>query len=372
MIPKPDNSLPAAERGKKVILGVSGGVDSAVAALLLKQQGYTVEALHMTNWDETDSYCTAAADYQDARKACEHLDIPLHRVNFAQEYQDRVFAGFLAEYSAGRTPNPDVLCNRYIKFGEFYRYAERLGADCIATGHYARVRHEPDGAMLLKGLDNSKDQSYFLHAVLQEPLSKTLFPLGELPKTEVRRIANKAGLPNFAKRDSTGICFIGERPFREFLSRYIADAPGNIEMTDGRIIGQHQGLMHHTLGQRQGLQIGGVKGCADEPWYVGGKDLERNVLIAVQGREHPLLWSSGLRTEKLHWISGNMPQVTNLSVKTRYRQNDVLARVSLQTDGSARVDFEQPQWSVTPGQYVVFYAEDVCLGGGVIGQAFPI
>ena len=324
-----DNSLPAAEPGKKVILGVSGGVDSAVAALLLKQQGYTVEALHMTNWDESDSYCTAAADYQDARKVCEHLNIPLHRVNFAKQYQDRVFADFLAEYSAGRTPNPDVLCNRYIKFGEFYRYAERLGGDLIATGHYARVRHEPDGSMLLKGLDNSKDQSYFLHAVLQEPLSKTLFPLGELPKTEVRRIANKAGLPNFAKRDSTGICFIGERPFREFLSRYIADAPGNIEMTDGQVIGKHQGLMHHTLGQRQGLQIGGVKGCADEPWYVAGKDLKRNVLIAVQGREHPLLWSSGLRTEQLHWIGRSAPQVTNLSVKTRYRQKDVLARVSL-------------------------------------------
>jgi tRNA-specific 2-thiouridylase len=352
----------------KVILGVSGGVDSAVAALLLQQQGYTVEALHMTNWDEDDSYCTAAADYQDARKVCQHLGIPLHRVNFAGEYQERVFADFLAEYRAGRTPNPDILCNRYIKFGEFYRYAKRLGGDYIATGHYARVDHDTGESRLLTGLDTNKDQSYFLHAIFQEPLQDTLFPLGELPKPEVRRLANKAGLPNFAKRDSTGICFIGERPFREFLSRYIADATGAIETPEGQVIGQHQGLMHHTLGQRQGLQIGGVKGCPDEPWYVAGKDTARNVVIAVQGREHPLLWSSALHTEKLHWIANKAPEITDLKVKTRYRQTASPARCLWLPDGTAEVVFADPQWSVTPGQYAVFYAGEVCLGGAVIAE----
>ncbi|MDG1462498.1 MAG: tRNA 2-thiouridine(34) synthase MnmA [Gammaproteobacteria bacterium] len=356
-------------KGIKVILGVSGGVDSAVAALLLKQQGYEVEALHMTNWDEADSYCTAAADYQDARKACEHIGIPLHRVNFAKQYQERVFTDFLSEYRAGRTPNPDVLCNRYIKFGEFYKYAQRLGGDFIATGHYARVVHGPNESRLLKGLDQNKDQSYFLHAIHQKPLQQTLFPLGELPKTEVRNIANRAGLPNFAKRDSTGICFIGERPFREFLSRYIDDAPGNIETETGLIIGRHQGLMHHTLGQRQGLQIGGVKGYPDEPWYVAGKDIERNVLLAVQGRKNPLLWSTAFTTEKLHWISRIKPEVTNFNIKTRYRQDDAAAQLEFSDNGTAKACFAQPQWSVTPGQYAVFYEGDICLGGGVIESA---
>ncbi len=356
-------------RKGKVILGVSGGVDSAVSAYLLQQQGYEVEALHMTNWDEDDSYCTAAADYQDARKACEHLGIPLHRVNFAQEYQERVFQDFLAEYRAGRTPNPDVLCNRYIKFGEFYQYAQRLGGDFIATGHYARVRHSAEGSQLLTGLDPNKDQSYFLHAIFQEPLQRTLFPLGDMPKPEVRKLANRIGLPNFAKRDSTGICFIGERPFREFLGRYLSDNTGAIETEDGQVIGEHQGLMHHTLGQRQGLQIGGVRGYPDEPWYVGGKDLERNVLIAVQGRDHPLLWSAALTTEKAHWISGNSPQITNLKVKTRYRQTAGDATVEYRPDGTVDVRFIEPQWSVTPGQYAVFYDGDVCLGGAVIAAA---
>jgi tRNA-uridine 2-sulfurtransferase len=351
---------------KKVIVGISGGVDSAVAALLLQEQGYVVEGLHMTNWDEEDTYCTAAEDFQDARLACEHIGIPLHRVNFAQEYQERVFRDFLSEYRAGRTPNPDVLCNRYIKFGEFYKYAQRLGADFIATGHYARVNNNSDQSRLLKGLDSNKDQSYFLHAIGQKPLQKTLFPLGELPKTEVRIIANKAGLPNFAKRDSTGICFIGERPFREFLSRYIDDMPGDIETVDGHVIGQHKGLMHHTLGQRQGLEIGGVRGYLDKPWYVAGKDLERNVLLVIQNRESPLLWSDGLQTEKLYWIDRNASQITDLYVKTRYRQADSAARVTLLDDGKARIEFETPQWSVTPGQYAVLYNGDECLGGGVI------
>jgi len=355
----------------KVILGVSGGVDSAVSAWLLQQQGYTVEALHMTNWDEADGYCTAAADFQDARKVCQHLGIPLHRVNFAEEYQERVFADFLAEYRAGRTPNPDILCNRYIKFGEFYHYAKRLGADYIATGHYARVEHSEGESRLLTGLDSNKDQSYFLHAIFQEPLQDTLFPLGELPKPEVRRLANKAGLPNFAKRDSTGICFIGERPFREFLSRYIEDARGAIETPEGHVIGEHQGLMHHTLGQRQGLQIGGIRGRPDEPWYVAGKDTKRNVVVAVQGREHPLLWSTTLRTEKLHWISNKAPELNDLSIKTRYRQNPSMARCVWLPDGTAEVTFEQPQWSVTPGQYAVFYTSEVCLGGAVIADTIP-
>ncbi len=367
-----NSDTPQPGKGKKVILGVSGGVDSAVAALLLKEQGYEVEGLHMTNWDEDDSYCTAAADYQDARKACEHIGVPLHRVNFAKEYQERVFADFLAEYRAGRTPNPDVLCNRYIKFGEFYQYAQRLGGDFIATGHYARVIHNPNESQLLKGLDQNKDQSYFLHAIHQEPLQQTLFPLGELPKTEVRNIANKAGLPNFAKRDSTGICFIGERPFREFLSRYIEDAPGDIETDTGQVIGRHQGLMHHTLGQRQGLHVGGVKGYPDEPWYVGRKDLKRNVLLAVQGRDNPLLWSTDLVTEKLHWINKKTPEVTELSIKTRYRQDDAAAQVEFLADGTAKVRFAHPQWSVTPGQYAVFYDNDVCLGGAVIESAATV
>jgi len=356
---------------EKVILGVSGGVDSAVSAALLLEQGYTVEGLHMTNWDEEDSYCTAADDYQDARKACQHLGIPLHRVNFAKEYYDQVFEHFLAEYRAGRTPNPDVLCNRYIKFGEYYLYAQRLGGDWIATGHYARVNHTEQGSELLKGLDPNKDQSYFLHAIRQEALQKTLFPLGDLPKTRVRELANEYGLHNFRKRDSTGICFIGERPFREFLGRYIPAQPGNIETDTGQVIGDHTGLMYYTLGQRQGLGIGGVKNYPDAPWFVAGKDLGRNVLTVVQEHDHPLLLASGLTTEKIYWILKSITEPTVISVKTRYRQDDAPALITPQSDGTAALEFHEPQWAVTPGQYAVFYQGDVCLGGAVIETVMP-
>ena len=356
---------------QKVILGVSGGVDSAVAAALLLEQGYAVEGLHMTNWDEDDSYCTAADDYQDARQACDHLGIPLHRVNFANEYYEQVFEHFLAEYRAGRTPNPDVLCNRYIKFGEYYRYAQRLGADWIATGHYARVRHGDAGSQLLKGLDPNKDQSYFLHAVHQEALQKTLFPLGELEKPRVRELANHYGLHNFRKRDSTGICFIGERPFRDFLARYLPAQPGRIETADGQDIGGHAGLMYYTLGQRQGLGIGGVKGYPDAPWFVAGKDLERNVLTVVQEHDHPLLLSSGLTAGKVHWILNKLSEATDITIKTRYRQDDAKARLIPAEDGSARLEFAEPQWAVTPGQYAVVYDGDICLGGAVIEATVP-
>ena len=350
-----------------VIAGVSGGVDSAVSLLRLKEQGYDVQALHMTNWDEDDVYCTAADDYQTARKVCEQLKIPMHRVNFAEEYREQVFADFLAEYKAGRTPNPDVLCNRYIKFGEFLRYAERLGGDYIATGHYAGVAHEPGESKLLRSADKGKDQTYFLHAVKQKALQKVLFPLADLQKSEVRRLANDHGLANFDRKDSTGICFIGERPFKEFLANYIPAQPGTIETPDGVVLGKHDGLMYYTLGQRQGLFIGGHKDFGDEPWYVGGKDLERNVLIAVQGRDNPLLLANGLTATNLHWIADSGPsEPLTCTARTRYRQQDEPCELEIAPDGTAVVRFAEPQWAVTPGQYAVFYDGEVCLGGGVI------
>jgi tRNA-specific 2-thiouridylase len=352
-----------------VIVGISGGVDSAVAALLLQQQGYRVQGLHMTNWDEDDDYCEAARDYQDARKVCADLDIPLHHVNFAREYRDKVFADFLEEYRRGRTPNPDVACNRQIKFGDCLEYAMRLGADKIATGHYARVAVVDDHYQLLKGVDKGKDQSYFLHAIRPEVLPQILFPLGELQKPEVRKIANDYGLPNYARRDSTGICFIGERPFKEFLQSYLPEQPGNIETPEGRVIGRHDGLMYHTLGQRQGLAIGGLRDYSDEPWYVAGKDSERNVLLAVQGNTHPLLWSAAMQTEQMYWLVPLPADTFRCKVKTRYRQNDVSCVVRLGTAGSLQVSFQEPVWAVTPGQYAVFYAGDVCLGGAVIAAA---
>jgi len=273
-----------------VIVGISGGVDSAVAALLLLEHGYRVQGLHMTNWDEGDDYCTAADDFQEARRVCTDLDIPLHHVNFAREYRDKVFADFLAEYRKGRTPNPDVACNRQIKFGDCLDYAQRLGADVVATGHYARTAKIEGRYQLLKGRDATKDQSYFLHAVRPEALAHVRFPLGEIAKAEVREIANDRGLPNYARKDSTGICFIGERPFKEFLEQYISADAGDIETPEGDVIGRHEGLPYYTLGQRQGLGIGGLRDYPAEPWYVAGKDELRNVLIATQGREHPLLW----------------------------------------------------------------------------------
>jgi tRNA-specific 2-thiouridylase len=359
----------SANSNTTVIVGISGGVDSAVAALLLQQQGYRVQGLHMTNWDEDDDYCEAARDYQDARQVCADLDIPLHHVNFAREYRDKVFADFLEEYRRGRTPNPDVACNRQIKFGDCLDYAMRLGADKIATGHYARVIEVDGQYQLLKGVDQGKDQSYFLHAIRPAVLAQIIFPLGELQKPDVRKIANDCGLPNYARRDSTGICFIGERPFKEFLQSYLPEQPGDIETPEGNVIGRHDGLMYHTLGQRQGLAIGGLRDYSDEPWYVVGKDLERNVLLAVQGNTHPLLWSEAMQTEAMHWLVPPPGDIFRCTVKTRYRQDDVSCEMQLGDSGAALVSFQEPVWAVTPGQYAVFYQGDICLGGAVIATA---
>lgn len=352
--------------GKVVIVGLSGGVDSAVAALLLKRAGADVQALHMTNWEDDDGYCTAADDLQDARQVCEQLGIPLHHVNFASEYRDRVFAAFLDDYRAGRTPNPDVLCNREIKFGVFRDYAKRLGGDWLATGHYAQVEHQP-APRLLKGADPDKDQSYFLHAVSADALAETLFPLGQLKKAEVRELARDAGLVTHDKKDSTGICFIGERPFREFLSTYLPAQPGNIRSADGKLLGKHQGLMYYTLGQRQGLGIGGRNDAGDQPWYVADKDLGSNELIVVQG-DHPLLFSDGLLATHAHWISA-APALEGgyaCTVKVRYRQADQRCRIFPAEGNSLRVEFAKAQRAVAPGQYAVFYQGQVCLGGAVI------
>ncbi len=363
-----------ADKGRRVIVGVSGGVDSSVAALLLDRQGYDVHALHMTNWDEDEEgYCNAAAELQDARRVCEHLGIPLHHVNFAPEYRERVFEDFLADYRAGHTPNPDVLCNREIKFGVFREYAGRLGAALIATGHYARVEHG-ETPRLLKGADAGKDQSYFLHQVAADALAATLFPLGALTKAEVRRLARDHGLPTHDKRDSTGICFIGERPFREFLSRYVDAEPGPIVDETGREIGRHHGLAYYTPGQRQGLGIGGRREAGDAPWYVAARDFERNTLVAVQGRDHPLLYSASLTAGGVHWIGGE-PQALRrdgtlaCSAKVRYRQPDQRCTVRRGAGGELHVHFEAPQRAVAAGQFVVFYRGDACLGGGRIRQA---
>jgi len=350
-----------------VIVGISGGVDSAVAALLLLEQGYHVQGLHMTNWDDADDYCSAAEDFQEARRVCADLGIPLHHVNFAAEYREKVFANFLDEYQRGRTPNPDVACNRQIKFGDCLQYAERLGADFVATGHYARVAESDGGQFqLLKGVDTSKDQSYFLHSIRPAALPRILFPVGALEKGEVRRMANERGLPNYARKDSTGICFIGERPFKEFLEQFVSAEGGAIETPQGDVIGRHEGLPYYTLGQRQGLGIGGLRDYSDDPWYAAGKDETRNVLIATQGREHPLLWSTGLLTEAPHWLAGAPPTDRfTCTAKTRYRQADVPCTVEVQEDG-LQVSFDEPVWAVTPGQYAVFYDDDVCLGGAII------
>jgi tRNA-specific 2-thiouridylase len=352
-----------------VIVGMSGGVDSSVTAWRLVQQGYEVQGLFMSNWDEDeDGYCTAAEDYRDARAVCDQLGIPLHKVSFAGEYRERVFAYFLQEYRAGRTPNPDVLCNREIKFGVCFDYARRLGAEWVATGHYARVVHDAV-PRLLRGIDEEKDQSYFLHAMPGSALARTLFPIGELRKAEVRRIARELTLPVFDKRDSTGICFIGERPFAQFLAHYLPAQPGDVETLEGRRIGTHQGLMYYTLGQRQGLGIGGRAGASEEPWYVAAKDLKRNVLIVVQGHSHPALLCSKLVAAQLTWVAGAGPDTSFIcTAKVRYRQRDQACRVELLGD-CARVVFDEPQRAVTPGQYVVFYAGEQCLGGGVIEEA---
>jgi tRNA-specific 2-thiouridylase len=352
-----------------VIIGMSGGVDSSLAAWLLLQQGYDVHGLFMSNWDEDeDGYCTAAEDYQDARKVCEQLGIPLHKVSFAGEYRARVFEYFLQEYRAGRTPNPDVLCNREIKFRVCFDYARRLGAEWVATGHYARVVHA-ETPKLLRGVDTAKDQSYFLHAMPADALARTLFPIGDLPKTEVRRQARELLLPVFDKKDSTGICFIGERPFAEFLAQYLPAQPGDIESIDGRKLGRHNGLMYYTFGQRQGLRIGGRSDAGDEPWYVADKDLRRNVLLVAQGHDHPALLRDSVTADQLSWIAGRPPADSfRCTAKVRYRQSDQPCEVQVLPDGSCEVRFDALQRAVTPGQYVVFYLRQECLGGGVIGS----
>jgi tRNA-uridine 2-sulfurtransferase len=355
-----------------VIVGMSGGVDSAVAALLLRDAGFSVQGLFMSNWDDDDGYCTTATDYQDARRVCEILGLPLHRVSFADQYRERVFSLFLREYAAGRTPNPDVLCNREIKFGICLEYMQRLGADWIATGHYAQVRHSSPYPELLKAADAAKDQSYFLHSVAVCALSKTLFPLGGLQKAQVRAMAHAAGLPVFDKPDSTGICFIGERPFQEFLSRHLRTEPGPIETADGRILGEHAGLALYTLGQRSGLRVGGRAGAAAAPWYVADKVMARNALIVVQDQNHPLLLSDSFSVEQMHWINpGDASELPlECAVKTRYRQNDLACVVLASGDECWRVTLDRPARAVTPGQYAVFYQGERCLGGGIIASRY--
>jgi tRNA-uridine 2-sulfurtransferase len=365
----PDPTLPARPAaGARVIVGLSGGVDSAVAALLLKDAGWDVQGLFMSNWEEDDDdvYCTAARDFQDARAVAAELGIPLHRASFAPDYRERVFRHFLSEHSAGRTPNPDVLCNREIKFGVALEWARRLGATHFATGHYARLEVASDGPALCKARDASKDQSYFLHAVERGPLARTLMPLGTLAKSAVRTLARRAGLPVFDKPDSTGICFIGERPFREFLARFLPRSPGEIETSDGERLGTHEGLPFYTLGQRAGLRIGGCTGHRAEPWYVAAKDAARNVLVVVQGHDHPLLSSTSLATEKWHWLAPERTEPFHCTVRVRYRQVEQAARIEPHRDGSLRITFEQPQRAVTPGQYAVAYEGERCLGGAII------
>jgi tRNA-specific 2-thiouridylase len=352
----------------KVIVGLSGGVDSSVASLLLTRQGHEVEGLFMKNWVDfaDESECTVEEDRKDAMLVAESVGISFNDANFAMEYWDHVFKHFLDEYRAGRTPNPDILCNREIKFRAFIDHAMQLGGHLIATGHYARVEKQGETYCLLKGLDRNKDQSYFLYTLGQPQLSRTLFPLGELPKPEVRRIAEQAGFITHDKKDSTGICFIGERRFREFLSRYIPAQPGEMRTPDGEHIGEHSGLMYYTLGQRQGLGIGGRKDSTGEPWFVAGKDMEKKILFVVQG-DHPWLHSQSLIAEQLSWVSGEPPTFPcRASAKTRYRQPDQACVIDQNEQGQLEVTFDESQRAVTPGQSVVFYQDDNCLGGGII------
>ncbi|AYQ27225.1 MULTISPECIES: tRNA 2-thiouridine(34) synthase MnmA [unclassified Polaromonas] len=374
---------------QRIVVGLSGGVDSAVTAHLLKQQGHEVIGIFMKNWEDDDDseFCSSNIDFVDAAAVADVIGIEIEHVNFAADYKDRVFAEFLREYQAGRTPNPDILCNAEIKFKAFLDHAMRLGAEKIATGHYARVRHNEATGLheLLKGLDPAKDQSYFLHRLNQAQLAKTLFPVGELHKTEVRRIADEIGLPNAKKKDSTGICFIGERPFREFLNRYIAKEPGPIKNDKGRVLGEHVGLSFYTLGQRQGLGIGGVKakgaelkaaqargqrGVGEhEPWFVARKDLDTNTLWVVQGHEHPWLQSTVLQAQDCSWVAGHAPAPGAMAAKARYRQADAACVLSSGAGATCELTFTDAQWAVTPGQSAVLYQGGVCLGGGVIAAS---
>ncbi|WP_419853076.1 tRNA 2-thiouridine(34) synthase MnmA [Actinobacillus pleuropneumoniae] len=357
---------------KKVIIGMSGGVDSSVSAFILQQQGYQVEGLFMKNWEEDDDtdYCTAAADLADAQAVADKLDMKLHKINFAAEYWDNVFEHFLNEYKAGRTPNPDILCNKEIKFKAFLEYAaEDLGADYIATGHYVRRSGDDNNAQLLRGLDANKDQSYFLYTLSHKQVGQSLFPVGDIEKPIVRQIAEDLGLATAKKKDSTGICFIGERKFKDFLARYLPAQPGEIRTVDGKVVGRHDGLMYRTLGQRKGLGIGGVKGLSEDPFYVVEKDLINNVLVVAQGHDNSALLSSGLIATQLHWVD-RQPIRENLrcTVKTRYRQTDIACEIQPIDDDTIRVIFDEPQIAVTPGQSAVFYQGEVCLGGGVIEE----
>lgn len=355
----------------KVVVGMSGGVDSSVAALLLKEQGYDVVGVFMKNWDEKDEfgYCTAAEDYEDVRRVCDKIGIPYYSVNFEQEYYDRVFKYFLDEYKRGRTPNPDVMCNREIKFKEFLDYALKLGADYLATGHYARVDYGEGEYQLLRGVDNNKDQTYFLCTLGQYQLSKAMFPIGELPKPKVREIAMAAGLNTARKKDSTGICFIGERNFKEFLSNYLPAQPGDIMTYDGEKKGKHDGLMYYTLGQRKGLGIGGAG--SGEPWFVAEKDIKNNILYVVQGEKDPRLYSASLMATDFHWVSDKSPGGTfKCTAKFRYRQPDQGVTVHMEGENTCRVVFDKPQKAITPGQAVVLYEGEKCLGGGTIDKVF--
>jgi tRNA-specific 2-thiouridylase len=354
---------------KKIFVGMSGGVDSSVAALLLKQQGHDIEGVFMKNWeeDDTDTYCPASEDMADAQAVCDQLQIPLHRVNFAAEYWERVFIDFLAEYKAGRTPNPDILCNKEIKFKAFLDFAKQRGADRIATGHYVRSSNIDGQTNLYKGLDAQKDQSYFLYALTSEQLSLSLFPIGDLEKTVVRALAEQAGFINHAKKDSTGICFIGERKFKTFLSEYLKPSPGPIETSEGLYLGDHDGLMFYTLGQRQGLKLGGQKNALEAAWYVVAKNTATNTLIVAQGTDNPLLYCTSLISTQTHWI--NTPPATfplTARAKTRYRQPDQACIIHHLDKNRYRIVFSEPQRAITPGQAIVFYQDALCLGGGVI------
>ncbi|NQV37143.1 MAG: tRNA 2-thiouridine(34) synthase MnmA [Candidatus Marinimicrobia bacterium] len=353
---------------ERVILGMSGGVDSAVAGHLLKERGYQVECLFMKNWEgDDDEQCTAEEDYEDALAVCDQLDLPLHSVNFSKDYWEKVFQYFLQEYKSGRTPNPDILCNKEIKFKVFLNYALDLGATRIATGHYARLKSDEFGTHLLRGIDNNKDQTYFLYTLQQDALSRSIFPIGDYSKKEVRSIAEETGFVNSLKKDSTGICFIGERNFRFFLEQYLPAQPGDIVTIDGTIIGNHNGLMYYTLGQRKGIGVGGGHGEKEAPWYVADKDLEKNHLIIVQGREHPALYDSGLVADQLHWIiSPPVEFPFTCTAKIRYRQQDTPCTILSSINNQITVQFDSPQFAVTPGQSIVLYQKDECLGGGII------